>query len=99
MALDLEYIENWNLWLDLKILARTLPAVIRGNGSKLKYRDRRMETVAAGATEETAAGLANIAAGIVVGKRGTACVTAEELFERVSDVEKSLCSAVHAGAV
>jgi exopolysaccharide biosynthesis polyprenyl glycosylphosphotransferase len=32
MALDLEYIENWNLWLDLKILARTLPVVLGGDG-------------------------------------------------------------------
>lgn len=53
----------------------------------------------AGATEETAARLANIAAGIVVGKRGTACVGAEELLERVNEVAKSLSSAVHAGAV
>jgi exopolysaccharide biosynthesis polyprenyl glycosylphosphotransferase len=32
MALDLEYIENWNLWLDVKILCRTVPAVVRGDG-------------------------------------------------------------------
>ena len=32
MALDIEYIENWNLWLDLKILLRTLPAVVAGHG-------------------------------------------------------------------
>jgi exopolysaccharide biosynthesis polyprenyl glycosylphosphotransferase len=29
MELDIEYIENWNFWLDLKILAKTLPVVIR----------------------------------------------------------------------
>jgi exopolysaccharide biosynthesis polyprenyl glycosylphosphotransferase len=28
MALDLRYIDNWSLWLDVKILLRTLPAVI-----------------------------------------------------------------------
>ncbi len=32
MALDLEYIENWNIWLDLRILLATIPEVMRGNG-------------------------------------------------------------------
>jgi exopolysaccharide biosynthesis polyprenyl glycosylphosphotransferase len=32
MRFDLEYIENWNLWLDLKVMARTLPRVFRGEG-------------------------------------------------------------------
>jgi lipopolysaccharide/colanic/teichoic acid biosynthesis glycosyltransferase len=32
MALDLEYIQNWNLWMDLKILGKTVPAVFRGAG-------------------------------------------------------------------
>lgn len=33
MAFDLEYIESWNFWLDLKILIKTLPVVLRGSGS------------------------------------------------------------------
>ena len=33
MHLDLEYIDHWSLWLDLKILARTIPAVVRGTGA------------------------------------------------------------------
>jgi exopolysaccharide biosynthesis polyprenyl glycosylphosphotransferase len=33
VALDLEYIENWSLGLDFKVLLRTIPAVIRGEGS------------------------------------------------------------------
>jgi lipopolysaccharide/colanic/teichoic acid biosynthesis glycosyltransferase len=30
--LDLEYIENWNVFLDLKILCKTIPVVFRGSG-------------------------------------------------------------------
>jgi exopolysaccharide biosynthesis polyprenyl glycosylphosphotransferase len=32
IALDLEYIANWSLRLDAKILLRTIPAVLRANG-------------------------------------------------------------------
>lgn len=32
MALDLEYIRNWSFWMDVKILAATLPAIVRGEG-------------------------------------------------------------------
>lgn len=34
VRLDLEYIDNWSLWLDLKILLRTIPAVFRAEGAK-----------------------------------------------------------------
>jgi len=34
VRLDLEYIDNWSLWLDVKILCRTLPVVIVGTGAK-----------------------------------------------------------------
>lgn len=33
MELDMEYIDNWSLWLDLKILLRTIPAVLKGSGA------------------------------------------------------------------
>jgi exopolysaccharide biosynthesis polyprenyl glycosylphosphotransferase len=33
VRLDLEYIDNWSLWLDLKILCRTLPVVFTGAGA------------------------------------------------------------------
>jgi exopolysaccharide biosynthesis polyprenyl glycosylphosphotransferase len=32
VKLDLEYIDNWSLVLDLKILLKTIPAVLRGTG-------------------------------------------------------------------
>jgi exopolysaccharide biosynthesis polyprenyl glycosylphosphotransferase len=34
MRMDLEYIDNWSLWLDTKILFKTIPAVILGTGAK-----------------------------------------------------------------
>jgi exopolysaccharide biosynthesis polyprenyl glycosylphosphotransferase len=33
MLLDLQYMDEWSLWLDLKILAKTVPAVLRGAGA------------------------------------------------------------------
>ncbi|MCX7824455.1 MAG: sugar transferase [Verrucomicrobiae bacterium] len=33
MRLDLEYIDSWSLWLDLKILLKTIPVVIKGQGA------------------------------------------------------------------
>jgi exopolysaccharide biosynthesis polyprenyl glycosylphosphotransferase len=32
ISLDVTYIENWNIWLDLKIIARTLGVVLSGTG-------------------------------------------------------------------
>jgi len=32
MACDLEYIDTWTLWLDIRILLRTIPAVLKGGG-------------------------------------------------------------------
>jgi len=43
--------------------------------------------IAAGATREAAAHLANVAAGVVVGKHGTAVVTAKEILEHVVESE------------
>ncbi len=34
VRLDLEYIDNWSLWLDFKILLRTIPIVLLGTGAK-----------------------------------------------------------------
>jgi exopolysaccharide biosynthesis polyprenyl glycosylphosphotransferase len=34
VRLDLEYIDRWTLWLDIKILARTVPVVLFGWGAK-----------------------------------------------------------------
>jgi exopolysaccharide biosynthesis polyprenyl glycosylphosphotransferase len=34
VRLDLEYIDNWSLWLDFKILLRTIPTVLSGAGAR-----------------------------------------------------------------
>jgi exopolysaccharide biosynthesis polyprenyl glycosylphosphotransferase len=33
VRLDMQYIRNWSIWLDLQLLLRTIPAVIRGRGA------------------------------------------------------------------
>jgi exopolysaccharide biosynthesis polyprenyl glycosylphosphotransferase len=33
VSMDLKYIDNWSLWLDIKILLRTIPAVLFGRGA------------------------------------------------------------------
>jgi lipopolysaccharide/colanic/teichoic acid biosynthesis glycosyltransferase len=32
VRLDLDYIDRWSLWLDLKIMLRTIPAMLAGEG-------------------------------------------------------------------
>ena len=34
MELDMEYIDNWSLWLDFKILLKTVPAVLKTRGAQ-----------------------------------------------------------------
>lgn len=34
MRMDLKYIDNWSLWLDLKIIFKTIPAVLFSTGAK-----------------------------------------------------------------
>jgi exopolysaccharide biosynthesis polyprenyl glycosylphosphotransferase len=33
MELDMQYIDEWSFWLDLRILAKTVPVVIKGTGA------------------------------------------------------------------
>jgi lipopolysaccharide/colanic/teichoic acid biosynthesis glycosyltransferase len=33
MELDMEYIDRWSLMLDLQILWKTIPAVMKGSGA------------------------------------------------------------------
>jgi exopolysaccharide biosynthesis polyprenyl glycosylphosphotransferase len=34
VRVDLYYIENWSIWLDMKILLLTFPAILRGDGAR-----------------------------------------------------------------
>jgi exopolysaccharide biosynthesis polyprenyl glycosylphosphotransferase len=34
MDMDLEYIDNWSFWLDLRIMLKTIPAVFTGRGAR-----------------------------------------------------------------
>jgi undecaprenyl-phosphate galactose phosphotransferase len=33
VELDMEYIDTWTIWSDVKIILRTLPAVAKGEGA------------------------------------------------------------------
>jgi exopolysaccharide biosynthesis polyprenyl glycosylphosphotransferase len=33
MKLDLQYLDEWSIWLDMKIIAQTIPAVLKGAGA------------------------------------------------------------------
>jgi exopolysaccharide biosynthesis polyprenyl glycosylphosphotransferase len=33
MQLDMDYIDHWSLWLDMKILLKTIPVIFRGEGA------------------------------------------------------------------
>ena len=33
MEYDMQYIDQWSLWLDLKILVKTIPVVLKGTGA------------------------------------------------------------------
>mgnify|MGYP001812549028 FL=1 len=33
LELDLQYIEEWSLWLDFKILLKVIPSVLKGDGA------------------------------------------------------------------
>jgi len=33
VRLDFTYLENWSIWLDVTIIAKTIPAVISGRGA------------------------------------------------------------------
>jgi lipopolysaccharide/colanic/teichoic acid biosynthesis glycosyltransferase len=32
LTLDLQYVRHWSLWMDLKILLQTIPALLKGTG-------------------------------------------------------------------
>jgi lipopolysaccharide/colanic/teichoic acid biosynthesis glycosyltransferase len=34
VRMDLEYIDNWSIWLDLKIVLQTVPVVLFAKGAK-----------------------------------------------------------------
>jgi lipopolysaccharide/colanic/teichoic acid biosynthesis glycosyltransferase len=34
VKLDLQYIDNWSLWLDIKLIIMTIPAVLFAKGAK-----------------------------------------------------------------
>ncbi len=45
LRLDVWYVDNWSLWLDIKILAETLVAVVRSRGVRLEQRLEEVDDV------------------------------------------------------
>ena len=45
MKMDMQYIDNWSLALDWKILLLTIPRVLTGRGSELRPRQIRMHLI------------------------------------------------------
>jgi len=37
MELDMQYIDDWSLWLNFKILGKAVRAVLSGSGVALRY--------------------------------------------------------------
>ena len=33
VSLDMDYIHNWSIWLDIKVMFMTIPAVLKGDGA------------------------------------------------------------------
>jgi lipopolysaccharide/colanic/teichoic acid biosynthesis glycosyltransferase len=44
VRLDFYYVENWSIWLDIEIIARTPLAVLRGRGAYEQWHGRSSET-------------------------------------------------------
>jgi D-beta-D-heptose 7-phosphate kinase/D-beta-D-heptose 1-phosphate adenosyltransferase len=79
--------ENGNLRrLDVSSLARGVYDVTGAGDTALCV---FALAIAAGAKRSHAAHIANVAAGIVVGKRGTSCVTAEDILGKIHEENES----------
>jgi len=45
LKLDVWYVDHWSLWLDIKMLARTLLNVLRSSGVKLEQPIEEVEDI------------------------------------------------------
>lgn len=45
LELDLWYVDHWSLWLDIKIMARTIGCVLRGSGVKVEQSLDEMDDI------------------------------------------------------